>query len=38
MIVGGLLFGTAAARAAVLPRWTGYALIAGVVLNPVEAL
>jgi hypothetical protein len=31
MVIGGLGFGLAVIRAAVLPRWTGLALIAGVV-------
>jgi hypothetical protein len=33
MIIGGVLFGAATARVGVLPRWTGYVLIAGVMLN-----
>ena len=32
MLVGGLAFGFAVARAGVLPRWTGVCLMAGVVL------
>jgi hypothetical protein len=32
MLVGGLAFGLAVARAGVLPRWTGVCLMAGVVL------
>jgi len=32
MLVGGLAFGLAIARAGVLPRWTGVCLMAGVVL------
>jgi hypothetical protein len=32
MLAGGLAFGLAVARAGVLPRWTGIALMAGVVL------
>ncbi len=31
MVVGGAAFGVAVLRAAVLPRWTGYTLVAGVV-------
>lgn len=32
MIVAGVLLGTAVARAGVFPRWTGWTLVAGVVL------
>jgi hypothetical protein len=32
MLLGGLMFGLAVARAGVLPRWTGVCLMAGVVL------
>jgi hypothetical protein len=32
MLAGGLAFGLAVARAGVLPRWTGIALMAGVIL------
>ena len=32
MVLAGLGFGSAVVRARVLPRWTGIALIAGVVL------
>jgi hypothetical protein len=32
MFVGGLMFGLAVIRAAVLPRWTGECLMVGVVL------
>jgi hypothetical protein len=32
MLAGGLAFGLAIARAGVLPRWTGIALMAGVIL------
>jgi Ca2+/Na+ antiporter len=32
MVVAGGCFGLAVTRAGVFPRWTGYALVAGVVL------
>jgi hypothetical protein len=38
MIAGGLLFGLATARARVLPRWTGCALVLGVVLAALVEL
>jgi hypothetical protein len=37
MIVAGIMFGAAVIRAGVFPRWTGWALIAGVVLIAVAA-
>ncbi|HEV8439468.1 MAG TPA: hypothetical protein VGT40_15355 [Methylomirabilota bacterium] len=38
LVIGGLLFGAAAIRAAVWPRWTGIALIVGVLLSLFLAL
>jgi hypothetical protein len=38
MVVGGVLFGLAVARAGVLPRWTGILLVAGALLNLLLAL
>jgi hypothetical protein len=37
MVVAGVCFGLAVVRAGILPRWTGYALIAGVCLVAVTA-
>ncbi len=37
MLAGGLAFGLAVARAGVLPRWTGIALMAGVILVAAAA-
>ena len=37
MVVAGVCFGLAVARAGVLPRWTGYTLIAGVCLVAATA-
>jgi hypothetical protein len=37
MVVAGLCFGLAVTRAGVLPRWTGYTLMAGVCLVAVTA-
>lgn len=37
MVLAGLAFGLAVARAGVLPRWTGAALMAGVVLVAVSS-
>lgn len=37
-ILGGLLFGIATFRAAILPRWAGALLAAGTVLGPVAIL
>ena len=35
MVVAGIAFGVAVARAGVLPRWTGWTLVAGMVLMAV---
>jgi hypothetical protein len=37
MVLAGLAFGVAVVRAGVLPRWTGVALMAGVVLVAVSS-
>lgn len=37
MVVAGIAFGTAVARAGVLPAWTGWTLVAGMVLMAVTA-
>ncbi len=37
MVVAGIAFGVAVARAGVLPRWTGWTLVAGMVLMAVTA-
>jgi len=37
MVVVGIAFGVAVARAGVLPRWTGWTLVAGMVLMAVTA-
>jgi Ca2+/Na+ antiporter len=37
MVGAGIAFGLAVVRARVLPRWTGYALIAGVVLVAIAS-
>jgi hypothetical protein len=37
MVVAGIAFGVAVVRAGVLPRWTGWALVAGMVLMAVTA-
>lgn len=37
MVIAGLAFGLAVVRAGVLPRWTGFVLMNGVVLVAVSA-
>jgi hypothetical protein len=37
MVVAGIAFGVAVARAGVVPRWTGWTLVAGMVLMAVTA-